>query len=162
MGWELELLKQINQICPVSLKPIPSREEIFDLLQRASPSDADWEAIDEEWDRQLELIIAARPGISRGREDRLYAGIVALERIAYDDYKRPVRDLFKHDRTGTYWFFSPRHKRWERDTEVGRNELLHVISEVLSRRLCDFATTILTNCSTNAPPLSPPGQKLNG
>lgn len=141
-GWELELQKRTNDICPVSLKPILSREQIFDLLQRASSPTADRGAIDEDWERQLELMAAARPGILRGREDRLYAGIVALESTAYAEYPRPVRDFFKHDRSGTHWFFSPLHKRWEGDTEIGRNELLHVISQVPSRMLCDFVTAI--------------------
>ena len=50
--------------------------------------------------------------------------------------------MFKHDRAGAYWFFSPKHLKWEKDTEIGRNELLHVISTVLSRRLSDYTMSI--------------------
>ena len=83
------------------------------------------------------MILQARPGNARGREDRLYAEIVAHERSAYEDYPWPVRELFEHDRAGTYWFFNPKSLKWEKDTEIGRNELLHVVSTVLSRRLAD-------------------------
>ena len=70
---------------PVSLKAIPSKEELLDQLRALDP-DGDWETVDENWDEQLHLILQARPGSSRGREDRLYAEIVARERSTYDDY----------------------------------------------------------------------------
>jgi hypothetical protein len=144
-GWEFELRDKLNThddtTMSLSLKAIPSKEELLERLRTIDP-DGDWDTIDERWDEQLNLILQARPGITRGREDRLYAEIVAHERSAYEDYPWPVRDLFKHDRAGTYWLFNPTVFKWEKDTEIGRNELLHVISTVLSRRLADYTTTI--------------------
>ena len=144
-GWEILLKDDLNAssvvgMC-VSLKAIPSKAELLDQLRALDP-DGDWETVDEQWEEQLRLILQARPGSTRGREDRLYAGIVSHESTAYDDYPRPVRDMFKHDRAGTYWFFNPKVLKWEKDTEIGRNELLHVISTVLSRRLADYTTAI--------------------
>ncbi len=138
--WGQELCADLNKHVPVSLKPIPEKEELLNQLRQLAGSEdrAGWDEIDEDWDRQLELIARARVGIGRGKEDRLYAQIVALDRCAYEAFPQPVRELFKHDRAGTYWFFSPKVLRWEKDTEVGRNELLHVISEVLTRRLSDL------------------------
>ena len=140
-GWEFELRDKVNTTMPVSLKTIPSKEELLDQLRVLDP-DGDWDTVEETWDQQLSLILQARPGSARGREDRLYAEIVAHERSAYEDYPWPVRELFKHDRAGTYWFFNPKSLKWEKDTEIGRNELLHVVSTVLSRRLADCTTTI--------------------
>ena len=140
-GWQVELRDQVNAVMPVSLKPIPSKDELLDQLRALDP-DGDWDTVEEDWGDQLKLISQARPGSARGREDRVYAEIVALERSAYEDYPWPVRKLFKHDRAGAYWFFSPKHLKWEKDTEIGRNELLHVISTVLSRRLSDYTMSI--------------------
>ena len=86
----------------------------------------------------MEHIMAARPGAQMGKEDRLYAQVVALEGACYADYKFPVRALFKHAGGGNYWHFDRRTKRWDSDTEAGKNELLHVISCVLVRRLSDY------------------------
>ena len=36
------------------------------------------------------------------------------------------------------WHLDRRTKRWDSDTEAGKNELLHVISCVLVRRLSDY------------------------
>ena len=142
-GWEVEMVDALNKHddMSVSLKPIPSKEELLVQLKTLD-HEGDWDTIDEQWDCQLNLILQARPGVARGREDRLYAEIVALESSAYEDIPWSVRELFKHDRAGTYWFFNPKVRKWEKDTEIGRNELLHVISTVLSRRLSDFASRI--------------------
>jgi phage/plasmid-associated DNA primase len=152
----------VNEEVRVSLKPIPTNDELFDQLRAlTSANTGDWDVIDEHWKEQLDLIMQARPGICRGREDRLYAGIVALENTAYADYQRPVREIFKHDRAGMYWFFNPKVLRWEKDTEMGRNELLHVISTVLSRRLSDFDTTFGEHGGEVVIHRSPP-EVLNG
>ena len=107
-GWECELKEMVGKALPVSLKTIPSKEELLDQLKALDP-EGDWDTIDENWDEQLDLILQARPGSSRGREDRLYAEIVVRERLTYDDYDWPVQDLFKHDRAGTYWVFNPKY-----------------------------------------------------
>ena len=86
----------------------------------------------------MDHIMAARPGAQMGTEDRLYAQVVALEGACYDDYKLPVKAIFKHAGGGNYWHFDRRTKRWDSDTEAGKNELLHVISCVLVRRLTDY------------------------
>ena len=78
---------------PVSLKSIPSKDELLDQLRALDP-DGDWDTVEEDWGDQLKLISQARPGSARGREDRVYAEIVALERSAYEDYPWPVWKLF--------------------------------------------------------------------
>ena len=80
-GWEFELRDKVNTTMPVSLKTIPSKEELLDQLRVLDP-DGDWDTVEETWDQQLSLILQARPGSARGRGDRLYAEIVAHERIA--------------------------------------------------------------------------------
>jgi hypothetical protein len=44
-----------------------------------------------------------------------------------------VRDLFKHISGGQYDHWEPNTRKWFRDN--GRDRLLHVISDVLQRRL---------------------------
>ena len=108
-GWDVELKDTMNTqdtTMSVSLKPIPTAEELFEHLRALEP-DRDWDTIDEQWDTQLDLVRQARPGIARGREDRLYAEIVAHEQSTYDHYQWHVRELFKHDRAGTYWVSTP-------------------------------------------------------
>ena len=106
-GWEVEMMDALNKHddtnMSVSLKPIPSKEELLVQLKTLD-HDGDWDTIDEQWDCQLNLILQARPGVARGREDRLYAEIVTLEISAYEDIPWSVRELFKHDRAGAYWF----------------------------------------------------------
>ena len=101
-GWERELRDKVNTTMPASLNTIPSKEELLDQLRVLDP-DGDCDTVEETWDQQLSLILQARPGSARGREDRLYAEIVAHERSAYEDYPWPVRDLFKHDRARTVY-----------------------------------------------------------
>ena len=136
-GWERALLELVPSRIRVALKAIPSKATLLEKLRLASP-EADWDAIDEDWQSQMDHILAARPGAQLGKEDRLYAQIVALEGSCYDDYRLPVKALFKHAGGGQYWHFDRKSRRWESNTEVGRNELLHVISCVLVRRLSDY------------------------
>lgn len=161
-SWQAELAERVSKELDVSLKAIPSKDELFDQLRSLSPGDAAaWDDVEDEWEKQLGMITQARWGASRGREDRLYAGIVALEPVAYPDYKRSVKALFKHEACGKYWFFNPKALQWEADTEVGRNELLHVISTVLSKRLSDFEAAFTEHEREVINHKSPP-EVLNG
>ena len=136
-GWERELLARIPRRIKVGLKAIPSSDQLWQQLRKANPK-GEWENIDADWEAQMDHVMAARPGAQLGKEDRLYAQVVALEGACYDDYTYPVKALFKHAGGGNYWHFDRRTKRWESDTEAGKNELLHVISCVLVRRLSDY------------------------
>ena len=76
------------------MKPIPGREELFAQLKALAP-EKDWDTVDEDWETQMEYVLAARPRVNVGREDRLYAQIVACEGTSYEDYGWAVRSLFQ-------------------------------------------------------------------
>ena len=113
-GWEQELLARIPRRIKVGLKEIPSSDQLLQQLREANPK-GDWDSTDENWEAQMDHIMAARPGAQMGKEDRLYAQVVALEGACYADYKFPVWALFKHAGGGNYWHFDRGTKRWDND-----------------------------------------------
>ena len=78
-GWQQELLARIPRQIKVGMKEIPSADQLLQQLREVNPS-GDWESIDENWEAQMDHIMAARPGAQLGKEDRLYAQVVALEK----------------------------------------------------------------------------------
>jgi len=130
----LERMRGEGLDVPAQVKEPPPLEELMAELRTRCPGD--WDTVELHWKEQLEHIREAR---SRGNKvDLTFARVVACEAQAFSGYPWSVADVFKHDRAGSYAFFEPKARVWHNaNSELGRNTLLHVIGDVLSRRMGD-------------------------
>ncbi len=134
-AWRREVLEAIHaKVTPhVAEKTPRSFEEVLSELEARWP-DEDWSLVDDEEsaDRIIEQAVLIEE--ARGRmPHRVCACIVALEDRAWPGSQYSVRDVFKHLASGVYAHWDPAVAQWV--TDNGRDALLHVISEVLGRRL---------------------------
>lgn len=136
--WEQDLLEQLSKrvSAPLAKKPIPTLPDVLRLLSAAFPGD--WETVDPDWSCQLSWITMAKKFAMRAQEHKLYAHIVAAESKAFPDFPWSVKDLFVHEKSGNYHYYDPILNRWV-EPEAGHNRLLHVITDSLLTRLCNWS-----------------------
>jgi len=137
-GWEGRTLARVTKKvgAPVAKKPIPSLDRVVELLRASFPGD--WDSVDPDWNCQLSMIQMAKKFAARAQEHKLYANIVAVETQAFREYPWSVKELFVHEKNGNYHFYDPSVNRWV-DPEAGQNRLIHVITDTLLSRLCDWS-----------------------
>lgn len=121
---------------PVKAKPVPSPDEAWVALRAAHPSQL-WD-VKEDADvfaKQMGAVQKARAASAQGlSEDLLYAHVVAEESEAYAGRPWSVRQLFKFSGNRDFAWFDVATCTWMPAGCGGRNELLHVIADVLGRR----------------------------
>ena len=111
---------------PVSIKKQMTQPEVLAELASRWPHE-DWTTKEEIAEEQCALIAEALQGCAKGRQQQLYARIVALE-LDCDGY--PIKQVFKHIGNGQYMHWDG---KWTQDD--ARDKLLHAIGDVLSKRL---------------------------
>ena len=136
--WEHDLLERISKRvgAPLAKKPIPTLPEVLSIFGRTFPGD--WETVDPDWSCQLSWISMAKKFAIRAQEHKLYSHIVAMESQAFPNHPWSVTDLFVHEKNGNYHYYDPSLNRWV-EPEAGHNRLLHVITDTLLARLCDWS-----------------------
>ena len=129
-AWREKVLRRIRASIsePVAVKSPLAFEEALHELRARWPLE-DWDTTEEVNDEQARLAAA----MGDTPEHLPCAQLVALERSAYPGSPHGVQELFKHISGGQYHHWDMVSKRWFLDD--GRDRLLHVISQVLVRRL---------------------------
>ena len=141
--WRQEVLAAIRAAVsePVAIKEPGSFEDSLRDLRARWP-DEDWES---EEALPLDQVRLVGEAMAEGFRPvhQLFAQIVALEAQAWPGSPHAVRDVFKHLSKGEYLHWEPGAAKWFMDD--GRDRLLHVICEVLQRRLRSMEWTPSVN-----------------
>ena len=132
--WKNKLLQHMekNVFAPIAIKQPLTFDDALGML-KAKFQKVDWDTKEYLDETQGDLIRQALQANNKPHMHKTYAEIVAAEMDAFDGCGFGVKELFKYRGKGEYYFYSLETMAWTMDE--GRENLLIVISDVLSRRL---------------------------